>query len=183
MIRILLFSILLIGLTSCGSDDEGNSGMLRYDGENFTSPQFPAGDHEAAARFPSFVTDEFQGQMLTGVQVVIYSIPQEIFLNIYDNGSAAGPDFPIERINITNNLTANGVNTLTFDNPLPITSEMWIGISWTSNRTEQVIGCDAGPANPNGDWIFSTTDQGGWTSFRDLSGGESVNWNIRGIVQ
>ncbi|MEE9371744.1 MAG: hypothetical protein V3V00_01695 [Saprospiraceae bacterium] len=182
MKNYILLTIIFIGFLSCGKDDgDLSTNMLRYDGDNATSPIFPVGDHEAAARFPSFVTNEFIGKQLTGVEVFIYNVPSSIFLNIYDSGSAVGPNIPIIRVDITNSLTPNRMNLLEFSAPLDVTTEMWISISWTQNIEEQVMGCDAGPANTNGDWVFLSTDMQGWSSFRQRTG-ESINWNIRGIV-
>ena len=43
------------------------------------------------------------------------------------------------------------------------------------------LGCDAGPTDGGGDWLFRDSD-GEWDSFRQRAGGESINWNIRGII-
>jgi hypothetical protein len=48
------------------------------------------------------------------------------------------------------------------------------------NDVLQSIGCDAGPAAPDGDWLYQDSDQE-WQTFRQRTG-ESINWNIRGKV-
>ena len=182
LLRYTLYSFLCFSLLSCSSDDDNPTvNELRYDGENFTSPFIDAGNHEAAARFRSAETGPFIGKQLTAVEVFLYDIPASIFLNIYTSGSAAGPDIPLIREEITSGVRANALNRITLNPPLDITPELWLSVSWSQNSNQQVIGCDQGPANPNGDWIFVSTNQNGWTSLRETNG-ESVNWNIRGIV-
>ena len=181
LIKYLIYFAGITLLISCGDDDDNSINELRYDGPNFTSPFIDAGNHEAAARFRSAETSPFIGKQLTAVEVFLYDVPTSIFLNIYDSGSASGPDIPIVREEITSGVRANSLNRITLNPPLDVTNEMWLSVSWTQGGNQQVIGCDAGPANPNGDWIFVSTNNNGWTSLRETNG-ESINWNIRGII-
>jgi len=168
-------------MLGCSDDNSSSDNMLRYDGENANSPIFPAGSHEAAARFPTFVTNDFQGKGLSSIEIFVYEIPRSFSFNIYTSGSAAGPSELLFTEEVSSQMTANSFNILTFDPPIEITGELWLSASWNQTSTQQVIGCDAGPANANGDWLFLSSDQEGWSSFRDRAG-ESVNWNIRGVV-
>ncbi len=177
---IILF--LAIGLLACSSDDPTVSeNELRYDGANANSPIFPAGNHEAAARFPSFITNDLVGKGIRSIEIFVYNVPQTFSFNVYSGGSAAGPGALIFSEELSSQMVANSLNSIAFDNPIPINGEIWLSASWNQKDTEQVIGCDAGPANPNGDWLYLSSDGDEWTSFRDRSE-ESVNWNIRGIL-
>ena len=175
------FFLALLSLIACGNDNGLSDDVLRYDGENANSPIFPAGNHEAAVRFPSFVTNEYLGRGLSSIEVYVYNVPQSFSFNVYTSGSAAGPNNLLLTEEVSSQIQADGIIALIFDPPIEITGELWLSVSWTSINAEQVIGCDAGPANVNGDWLFLSSDQEGWSSFRER-GGESVNWNIRGLV-
>jgi len=177
----ILYSLIFVGLIACGKDDESTVNELRYDGENFTSPFIDAGDHEAAVRFRSVETSSFIGKQLTAIDVFLYDVPTSIYLNIYTSGSAAGPGIPVIHEEITLGVRPNSLNRITLNPPVDISNEMWLSVNWSQSSNQQVIGCDEGPANPNGDWIFVSTNTNGWTSLRETNG-ESVNWNIRGIV-
>lgn len=180
MKKIFYLFVLAALIMSCGDDDNTISdNILQYDGDNNNSPIFPAGDHEAAARFPNFVTSELSGKGISSIEIYVYDIPRSFNFNVYSGGSAAGPGELIFTEEVSSQMQANGFNVLTFDTPIPVEGEIWISASWIQTSTQQVIGCDAGPANPNGDWLFLSTDTENWSTFRDR-GGESVNWNIRG---
>ncbi|NBC09496.1 MAG: hypothetical protein GVY26_20080, partial [Bacteroidetes bacterium] len=43
---------------------------------------------------------------------------------------------------------------------------------------QQSIGCDAGPNQSNGDWLYDSNDSQ-WLPYTDRTP-ESINWNIRG---
>ena len=58
--------------------------------------------------------------------------------------------------------------------------DLWISLAITHSDVQQSIGCDAGPNKSGGDWLFKSAD-GLWDTYLDRTG-ESVNWNIRGIV-
>ena len=180
MKRLLYFLVLASLIISCGDDDNPVSdNVLQYDGQNANSPIFEAGSHEAAARFPSFITNDLDGKGIASIDIFVYDVPREFYFNVYSGGSAAGPGQLIFSEEVSAEMQPNRFNLLTFDPPIPIDGELWLSASWTQISTQQVIGCDAGPANPNGDWLFLSTDNENWSTFRDR-GGESVNWNIRG---
>ena len=172
-----------VGLFACSDDNNSPiiENSLGYDGANFNSPQFPNGSHEAAARFPSFITNDLQGKGIQSIEIFVYNVPLSFSFNVYSGGSAAGPASLIFTEEVSSQMSPNSFNTLSFDNPIPIDGEIWLSASWEQTTTEQVIGCDSGPANPNGDWLFLSSDQERWTTFRDR-GGESVNWNIRATL-
>jgi len=74
-------------------------------------------------------------------------------------------------------------NDITFDPADYITigrSDLWIAVVYTITQSTQVVGCDAGPRDANGDYLKDNTT---WTTFLDFTGSESINWNVRGIVE
>lgn len=178
-------SILLLGLIflfgACGDDDRTVESSLRYDGDNFNAPQLNAGTFEAAARFPASITNSFVGQKLTQVSYYMAATPQQTILKIYEGGTSTTPGTVVYEASLTGTITQNAFNAHVLSEPLEITGEdLWLSISMRTNRPLQMIGCDPGPRDPNGDFLFRDLDNE-WITFQDLSG-ESINWNIRGVV-
>ncbi|HOV11223.1 MAG TPA: choice-of-anchor J domain-containing protein [Bacteroidales bacterium] len=66
---------------------------------------------------------------------------------------------------------------LTAPYAIPATGNLYVGYNVTVT-TGYPAGCDAGPANPNGNWIF----MGNWAHLSDLSATLDYNWNIRAMV-
>jgi hypothetical protein len=54
-------------------------------------------------------------------------------------------------------------------------TDIWVGYEVTHGAGQFPAGCDAGPANPNGDWI--STDGVTWEHLAGF--GLNYNWNIR----
>ena len=69
----------------------------------------------------------------------------------------------------------------------PITlenDEYWLSVRVVHTTQQQSFGCDAGPANANGNWLFSSLDNS-WITFSERNNNDpsaSVNWNIRGEI-
>jgi hypothetical protein len=179
-IGFVFICVMAISMSSCGSDSE--EVILNYDGDNVTGPFFNQGAYVTAARFPSGTTSLFNGQVLEAVDLYILEQPTNARLVILE-GSANSAE-PLGEITgqSLNVLTTNSWNRITLNNPLTIDgSEIWIGIDFSVSGSAQIIGCDAGPANRNGDYLFQDSDNV-WTTFRDLTTTESINWNIRGVL-
>jgi hypothetical protein len=71
---------------------------------------------------------------------------------------------------------ANSWNTVVLDDPIYITGkDIWVGWWMSAAGGTFAPGCDAGPANPNGDWISTGP---GWSHLGD-NPDLNYNWNIR----
>jgi len=172
----------VIMFASCGEDENEGETLLRYDGDNDNAPNFPAAIYIAAVRFPSNIMTTYEGQQLTAVEYYIYERPNDAILKVYSGDGMVTPLAELRSQDISANITPNSWNRFTLSSPLEITGEeIWIGLDYEILDTRQVIGCDAGPNVRNGDFIFRSSDQT-WTTFRDLTTTESINWNIRGIL-
>lgn len=181
--------ILCIGLLtfSACEKDEPNTGpggteLLRLDGERANSPILPGGTYEHAVKFPSSLTSLYDGDLLTGVQVEMNDVPSNMEVIIYGPGTSATVPGIELYAGVISGLTPNALNNIEFneqDQILIGRSDLWISMKYTISSPTQVIGCDAGPRDPNGDYL---NDNGAWTTFADFTGSESINWNIRGIV-
>ncbi len=179
-------NFLLVGLAilfaACGDDERSVENTLRFDGDNLSAPLLPADTYEAAARFPANLTASFVGQNLTEVSYFISEIPLQTTLRIYSGGTENVPGQMVYEATLTGTITQNAFNAHVLTTPLEITGEdLWCSIRFRLNRGLQAIGCDAGPRDINGDRMFQESTNE-WTSFSQFSGGESINWNIRGVV-
>ena len=178
---LLLFSLTFI--LSCGEDEDpipSDRTILNYDGDNITAPNMIDGLYEFAVRFPPVLTRNVQGRSIEQVSFYIYEIPDQVYLNI---SSDRTPTLPGQILNtqMLNNLSPNSWNTITLDTPFNLDgTAVWVGIEVFHDRQMQSVGCDAGPAQENGDWLYVEADQT-WDTFRNTLG-ESINWNIRAVI-
>lgn len=181
---LLLFLALSIVNFSCSDDDEPDGDIiLNYDGDNETAPTLAGGLYEFAVRFPTSTTSRVEGKRLTQVSFYLYEAPDELTITLSQDGTPATPGDFILRQRVAD-LRTNSWNTVTLTQPYTFSdpAALWVGIEIIHNDAFlQTVGCDAGPARANGDWLFAE-DDGEWTTFRDRVG-DSVNWNIRAIVE
>ncbi|MEL6986693.1 MAG: hypothetical protein AAGK97_02595 [Bacteroidota bacterium] len=181
----LLFLSMLVLATSCKKDepDPQVQNLLFWDGENNTAPAFPAGqEYEPAVFFPSSVTSDFTARQLIAVDFVAYTPPARGTVFVYEGGSNSPTNIIAEQSFTASDLRDNSWNRIEFSNPATINgTNLWIGINFELTSQQQVIGCDAGPNQSGGDWLYESNDNS-WRTYRDRSGGESINWNIRGVV-
>jgi len=183
--RLLLLAILSLSLFSCGDDDgeepTGNI-VLNYDGDNFTAPTLAGGLYEFAIRFPASTTSRVAGQQLTDISFYLYEIPNELAITLSPDATASTPGDYILRQPVSN-LRANAWNTIRLSQPYTIQDNeaLWVGVEISHGSDFlQTVGCDRGPANVNGDWLYAQDDDQ-WTTFRERAN-DSVNWNIRAII-
>lgn len=182
-----IFFLLLLGATlsflGCGKDDNNpaDANLLRYDGDNATGPLLNAGEYETAARFTTVQTTPFSGRNLIGVRWYTGPKPVTCEVRIYGEGITNNPGSLLYSANVINQVRDFGWTEHTLPSPITLDgSELWISIAFTHDSRTQSIGCDAGPNRANGDWIFDASVNE-WQTYRSRTG-ESVNWNIRGVV-
>ena len=181
-ISLLISLAILLTVISCGDDDSASGNLLSFDGDNVSGPVLEIGEHEAAARFPASIMSNHAGKTLTEIRWFMGpQLPAGCTIKIYDEGSNATPGTILYTANVSNALQGNAWNDHTLSTPVSISgNDIWISIALTHNQAQQSIGCDAGPAAANGDWLFSDSD-GNWEKYSNRTV-ESVNWNIRGIL-
>ncbi|MEL6388606.1 MAG: hypothetical protein AAFQ02_00475 [Bacteroidota bacterium] len=184
--RLSYLILLALGLVlfSCSDDsDEPTEGLIiNYDSDNVTAPNLPAGFYEFAVRFPANITRDLVDRQLTQVSFYLYERPDELWITVSPDATATTPGNLLVEQQVTN-LRSNSWNTISLDSPYTFSNNapIWIGVQIIHNQSAlQTVGCDAGPANPNGDWLFDDAD-GQWLTFRDRVN-DSVNWNIRAII-
>ncbi len=176
---LLLFGLFV--LVSCKDDPPEVNRIIHYDGNNFTAPSLPEGFYEASALFTSAQVSPLVGGELIAVEYYIYSIPSKCEIKVYDQANGNEPGAVIYQRDVTSELRANAWNIHSLTIPIEIIGDgFWVSVAFEHRRDQQTIGCDAGPAKPNGDWLYDDFD-GAWDTYRDRTG-ESVNWNIRAVV-
>ncbi len=179
-ITYLLFAICLV-FTSCG-DDRDSQFILSKDGDNNTSPNLPEDIYEAATQFTAAQVAPYEGQVLSEVNYYMADTPLSTSIKIYGAGDGSTPGDVLYESSLTGAITADAWSTHVLSTPLTLTGEeIWISIRMRLSRTQQSIGCDAGPSVSGGDWTFQESD-GVWRPFQ-VRYGESINWNIRGVVE
>ena len=182
----LVFFFTALSIMGCNNDDDQNTDplddfALSYDGINQTSPNLPPAQYEAAAQFFASDLTQYQGRDLAEVSWYFTSTPNTTVLKIYKGSNGNAPDRLVYQVELSSQVSAPSWNVLELPEPIEITDEdLWIGISFTLNGVQQSIGCDSGPNQTGGDWLYSTEDNS-WRSFRDRTG-EGINWNIRGAI-
>ena len=155
---------------------------LRYDADNANAPNLPAATYEAAARFPAAQITALAGGVLVEVEFYIQFLPTSATLKVYDAGTSTSPGALLYSADVTASVTQTAWTTHVLATPVAIAGgDLWIAIEFTHAVSQRVIGCDPGPAVPDGDWLYSSAD-GMWTPFNQRFP-VSVNWNIRGIVE
>jgi len=181
---LALLSVLLV--FGCQNDDDdgpSTTNTLQYDGDNATGPLLPAGEYEAAVRFPASFTKDYVGRFIESISFFIGIPPAGLTVVIYEEGTASQPGNVIfeQTVNVSALSTPNW-NQLNLPTPIEIFEEdIWISIALTHDQQQQSIGCDAGPNRANGDWLFQDSDND-WRTYTERTG-ESINWNIRANLQ
>lgn len=181
-LQAILFLFLLPLVFSCGEDGgiEGDN-VLHYDGANVTAPTLPPGVYVPAIRFPQNLMRNVEGRSIEAVSIYMYEVPEVVRLVLAYDRSPQEPTGAIYQEDITDQLSSNSWSTVNLSTPYGISgAALWAGLQMNILSPVQTIGCDSGPANANGDWLFDGFDQQ-WLKFQDRSG-ESINWNIRVIL-
>lgn len=181
---LLLIALFGLAFAACKDDDDGfvfDPNLMHLDGVNSTAPFLRDDMVEAAAQFGKDAMDFYVGKKIEAVQFFIYEIPTSCQLMIYGKGTGGGPGQVLYSRQITNQLQPNGWNTIPLDQPLALPSdEIWISIQMLNGNNTQVIGCDNGPAQSGGDWMYEAGDNQ-WLTFRERST-DNINWNIRAVM-
>ncbi len=165
---------------SCKTVDELDN-ILRLDGDNQTGPLLEAGSFELAVRFAPQHSSKFLGRQLEGIQWYNGPRAATTAIKIYGEGSSNEPGALLHSEVVTSQVKSFTWNEHTLSTPIDIPDgDLWISLVVTHNEQQQSIGCDAGPNKSGGDWLYKASD-GQWETYLQRTG-ESVNWNIRGIV-
>lgn len=182
--RIFFLSLFALLIVSC-RDDDGQlpEADLHYDSINNGAPFFPVGTHEAAARFPADIVEEFSGRSLTQIQYFIETVPDEVELLVYGPGNSSTPGDVRYVKEVTNEVSSGEWNTHDLDQEILINEEdLWVVVRVSNSVDQAIVGCDPGPSQANGN-RFLPAGSDDWTTYFNLTNAQvNINWNIRAWV-
>jgi len=190
-LKLICISLLLASLVACegnGIDPapviEAPFVSLNHDGAVETAPTLPGGEYEAAARFDASEMVPYKDGKLVDVYFYVFNRPASATIKIYKGSNFDGPETVVYSAAVSSSVEANSWNRHTISNPVVIEDDdYWIAVKFGMTNQAQVIGCDEGPAHPDGDWLYRTLDAN-WNTFRTVTSQEaSINWNIRGVIE
>jgi|FLOH01.1.fsa_nt_gi hypothetical protein len=163
-----------------GSNPSPRDVTLHYDTENFNGIG-RATDYEyrVSAMFPAAMVQPFIGMEIDEMSIWLYQDGIEYKAQIYGMGSyiTPGPGALVYEEPFT--ASAGMWTDVTIDPPVALDgSDIWVGYWLSGYGDTYVPGVDAGPADPNGDWIATGP---GWSHLSD-NPDLDFNWNIRANV-
>jgi hypothetical protein len=150
---------------------------LTYSGENASAVGLTAANTWiAAAKFTADMVLPYNGMYLTAVDVFINDPADAHKIQIYGMGSInlPGPGEMLYEQDFFPNI--GEWTTVVLTNPVYVNgTDLWVGFWMDQPAGIFPGGVDAGPGDPNGDWMKSGP---GWSHLND-SPDFDVNWNIR----
>ncbi len=184
LLPLLLLALTLFTGTGCEKDDAPATTTLNYDGPNASAPQLQGGQNTYAAYFPPAEIAPYVGRTLDRVTFYLTQVPQATRVVIYDEGpDDRTPGAELYRKDITARITTTEWIEDRLIPGIELTGRgIWLAVEVELPADSPfAVGCDAGRTyNRNGDLLrLGLATQ--WASFNDLVG-ETVNWNIRGIL-
>ncbi|MCD4736137.1 MAG: hypothetical protein K8R53_08850 [Bacteroidales bacterium] len=164
-------------ITKGGSPAPSDDVILNYDGDNISAIGLNnGGEMKSAAMFPVTMVLPYIGMELVSVDVYINDPPTSTKLIVYDYGlpNIPGPgDLAYEE---QWTYSPGAWNSVNLSSPIMIEGgDIWVGYAADHPAGTFPSGVDAGPANPNGDWISTGPD---WHHLSD-NPNLDFNWNIR----
>ncbi len=167
--------------TNGGSPSTDATAVLNYDGDNASAIGWGTVPITAtvAARFPYAMTGQYAGMMIESVDVFINNLNTTgsnlMTIKIFDMGSTYEPGTLLYSQTFTP--AGSAWEHVVLTTPVLITgADIWVGYQFTQSEASIYIpGTDAGPNDPNGDFISTGV---GWSH---LSNNPALmyNWNIR----
>ena len=151
--------------------------VLHYDGENNSAiGSETAAQWRVAAMFPASMVAQYNGTYITAVDVFYNDLANANKIQIYDMGSInlPGPGALLYEQSFTPLMQS--WNHIVLTTPVFVSGrDLWVGYSFNKPAGAFPAGVDAGPANPNGDWVAMGP---GW-SHLSSNPALNFNWNIR----
>lgn len=155
---------------------------LHYDDANQDAPALTgARTYEGAIRIPQSDLGDAIGGTMTEVYFFIQEVPESASIKIYSGSNGDGPGDRIYSGVASSGIQANAWNTHSLNRTVEIPDDdLWISFSFSHTLDQRTLGCDVGPAAPNGDWLFDNT-VGTWQKLSNISA-VNINWNLRAAV-
>lgn len=159
--------------------------QLNYDGDNVTAPLLPGGVYEAAVLFTPVELVGLDGKQATEVILYVQDVPISATVRFFEGSSNGGPESLISSQGIRSELVEDSWSRISLSSPVTIDEEkdLWLTLRFELSGDSQTLGCDAGPADTYGDFLFDDSD-GQWQKLSSrTNGGININWNLRLVVE
>jgi len=176
------FSLNQAHTESTSPDSPNDLVIVHYDGDNAGNS---VGDGGATfiggARFRASILGAYTDGTLQSVQFFYAQAATGLTIMIYDAGTAADPGALLLSQPLSlDSLTVGDWNEVALTSDIPISgNDLWVCLQVEDSTAAAFpIGVDAGPADPDGDFV---NDAGTWQHLNDF--GLNYNWNIRGVVE
>jgi hypothetical protein len=186
-----LLSLLLLLLLGCreeapqpATDPEIVAPLvaLNYDASNADAPALPGDSYEGAVRFSAADLQPWPEGELVSVFFYLQDLPSNCNVVVYQGTENGAPQTLVYTAGVSRQVQANSWNEHVLSNPVSLGDEdLWIGIRFSHSGNQRTLGCDLGPAAPDGDWMYSTSDQQ-WIPLNERAPAIDINWNIRSVV-
>ncbi len=156
--------------------------IVHYDGDNAGNSVGDGGTtFIGGARFRASILGSYTGGELQFVQFFYAQEATGLTIMIYDAGTPTAPGALLLSQSLDlGSLTLGDWNEVALSTNIPISgNDLWVCLQ-VEDATAATFpfGVDAGPADPDGDWV---NDSGTWQHLNDF--GLNYNWNIRGVVE
>lgn len=180
MTRLIAFALCALAFVACEDDDAPAEDILALDGPNLTGPILEAGTHRFAVQFNPEDLDPFAGQNLESARIFIGRAPTSMRISVHAGGTSA-PGVELTALSVTSFGNTQRFIDYRLPDLVPIVPDdvLWIVAEVELAEDQQSIGCDAGPAVEGGDWLWSGDR---YIPYSERTP-ESVNWNIRGVIE
>jgi hypothetical protein len=167
-------------LASIDVNSPSTSQLLYYGGNHYDAVTLDAGTYEAAARFTPSKIGNLVGKSIIEIQYYVGVRPDSIKVKLYGPLDEKTPGNLLYSADVTRAAVENQWNVHTLQQPMTLKNEdIWLSIEFKTIITQKTIGCDPGPAIPDGDWLYSSL-VGQWTPLHEINAFDlNINWNIR----
>ncbi|MEM7657873.1 MAG: hypothetical protein AAF399_17235 [Bacteroidota bacterium] len=187
----LLAVSLLIVLSACDRNSVAPSPVIEspliglfYDGNNQDAPLLQGGrTYEAGVRFPQSELGNASGGTAETIYLYIQDLPESCSVKLYANSSDNTPENLLYSAVISSDIEENSWHAHEVGREVILPDEdIWVVVQFSHAFNQQTLGCDPGPAAPDGDWLLDSND-GDWLPLVQRAPGVNINWNIRLAVQ
>lgn len=191
-IHFLMLSALVVLFASCDRQNltpapviEPPMVQLNYDGDNLTAPLLPAGIYEAGVKFTPAELVGLDGKTLSQVILFMQDIPVAATVRVFEGTTNGAPETLLSSQGVRSDLEAFSWNQIFLTSPVAIDSDkdLWVTFRFELGQELQSLGCDPGPANENGDYLFENADNLWQKLSARTGGGIDINWNLRAVVE
>lgn len=190
LLPFLSLSLLLFACEPTTLNTEPNISLplvsMNYDGPVRTAPITSGGTYEAAVRFlaADLTLSGFVDKPLQQVYYYLLEKPSSSTIKVYFGSNGDEPDELVYSASTSSESAGESWNQHIINVPLtiPANTDLWISLKYSSTNPSRIVGCDEGPAHPEGSWMYQSSDDL-FERFVERTNGEAnINWSIRGVI-